>query len=313
MLKYIIIRLIFFLFTLLSILFINFILIRFISTSVLDVVLVNIENQSRAEFIVNNNVSVDMWQELYQHFGLNLSPSIAFITLIKKYLLFDFGQSFFMNKSVSVLIKEKLLISTSIGIVSLAWIYTLGLWLAIQRILYKNVVFSGFLLVLAILFYSIPAFIICDIILSTLNINSANSLKYLFAIACNSLSGLLFIFYLGVNRIRMEQSSTYYICLKVLGVKEDKIIHSYSLRNILLVMLGDFPTILVSVMFSSSFFLEMILHIDGIGLLSYNSFLNKDYPVIFGIIYISSAIILVVRLVTDILYKYLNPRLNLYD
>jgi microcin C transport system permease protein len=300
-------------FTLLSILFINFILIRFISTSVLDVVLFNIENQARAEVIVNNSISIDMWQEMYQHFGLNLSPIMAFITLIKQYLLFDFGHSFFMNKSVSVLIKEKLLISTGMGLISLLLIYMVGLWLAIQRILYKNVVFSGFLLVLVVIFYSIPAFIICDIILSTLHINSANNLKYVFAIACSSLSGLLFIFYLGINRIKMEQISTYYICLKILGLKEDKIIYSYSLRNILLVMLGDFPTILVSVMFSSSFFLEMILHIDGIGLLSYNSFLNKDYPVIFGIIYISAAIILVVRLLTDILYKYLNPRLKLYE
>lgn len=331
MIAYILLRLVLGAFTLLGILLVNFLLLNLLQVNPLATAIANLSYGNNITAV--SSLPTNHFQGLLlQHFNLQAPLLTRFFSMAYNYLHFNLGTSFMCSQDVLTMILTRLPVSLSLGFFSTLLLYIFSITLGYSKAKQHNSWQDRLSSILLLCVYVVPIFLVAILVKTffdyILGVNLSGLVaedfstfswfgKILNYIGHISLpvfiivmSMLVFntLFHKGI--FQQEMQKLYYrYALNNVGAK--KAFWHHLLKNVLLVSLADFPAIFLGVLFGNSLFVEIIFNLNGIGLMTYNAFLAKDYPVILGTIYIMACFSLVLRLISDVLFTILDPRIKM--
>ncbi|MBT4922511.1 MAG: microcin C ABC transporter permease YejB [Rickettsiales bacterium] len=345
--------------TLIGILLVNFIVIQFApggpvshviaqikynntsSTSMMDATSLDLNSNNLANKqnqFKDQGLDAEIIAEIQTRFGFDKPPIERFLLMVKNYLVFDFGESFFKGRKVSDLIIERLPISISLGLWSTILIYLISIPLGIKKAVTNGSKFDLYSSLIIFIFYSIPAFLFAIFLvvifakggyfpmfpLSGLTSDNFADLSFIGKIKDYAqhlflptlalvIGGFASLTMLTKNCFIDEFSKQYVLTAKAKGLNQNQILVGHIFRNSMILVISSFPETLIKILFTSSLLIEIIFSLDGLGLLGFESAISRDYPIIFATVYIYSLIGLVFNLISDITYSAIDPRINFSD
>jgi microcin C transport system permease protein len=274
-------------------------------------------------------------QDLERQFGFDKPAYERFFIMLWDYLRFDFGKSYFRDVSVIELIKEKLPVSISLGIWMTLLSYLISIPLGIRKAVRDGTNFDVWTSSVVIVGYAIPGFLFAILLIILFAGGSfwqifplrgltsdgwsqfpwwEKILDYFWHITLPIVSMALAAFatmtLLTKNSFLEELRKQYVLTARAKGCSERQVLYGHIFRNAMLLVIAGFPSAFVSAFFAGSLLIETIFSLDGLGLLSFESVLNRDYPVVFANIYIFALVGLVVTLISDLTYTWIDPRID---
>jgi microcin C transport system permease protein len=273
--------------------------------------------------------------KLEKQFGFDKPPLERFFLMLWNYARFDFGQSYFRDISVVNLILEKMPVSISLGIWITFLSYLISIPLGIRKAVKDGSAFDVWTSAIVIIGYAIPGFLFAILLMvlfaggsfydwfplkgltsdnfSQLSIGG-KILDYLWHITlpvtAMVLSAFATITLLTKNSFLEEIRKQYVTTARAKGLTERQVLYGHVFRNAMLIVIAGFPGAFVTAFFTGSLLIENIFSLDGLGLLGYRSILDRDYPVVFANLYIMSLIGLIVGLISDLTYTWVDPRID---
>lgn len=283
----------------------------------------------------SRGLSPDMIEAIKAQYGFDQSAPKRFWIMLKKYATLDFGQSFFKGKKVSELIVEKLPVSISLGLWSTLFIYMIAIPLGIYKAVYHHSLFdkvSAFLLAVS---YSIPVFILAIVLLVLFaggsywqifplqglvsenfdKLSIVGKIKDYFwhlalPLTASTIGGFAGLAYLTKFSFIEEMSKQYVLTARSKGLSESRVLYGHVFKNAMLIIISGIPLAIVGVFFASNFLIEIIFNLDGLGRLAFEATVQRDYPVIFGTLFIFTLIGLILQLISDVIYQLVDPRID---
>jgi microcin C transport system permease protein len=274
-------------------------------------------------------------KSLEKQFGFDKPPIERFGLMLWNYARFDFGESYFRNIGVLELIGEKLPVSISLGLWMTLISYAISIPLGIRKAVRDGSRFDTWTSGVIIIGYAIPGFLFAILLIilfaggSFFNIfplrglTSENwsllpwpqkILDYFWHLTlpliAMSLSAFATTTLLTKNSFLDEIRKQYVMTARAKGLTERKVLYGHVFRNAMLIVIAGFPGAFISAFFAGSLLIETIFSLDGLGLLSFESVVNRDYPVVFANLYIFSLMGLLVNLVSDLTYTWIDPRID---
>lgn len=278
----------------------------------------------------------DVILKIEKEFGLDKPLHIRFIEMAFNYLRFDFGDSFFVNRSVVGLIWDRMPISISLGLWSTLLIYTISIPLGVYKAKKHGSRFDMVSDTVLVGAYAIPSFLLAVLLMVLFcggrywnifplsGIVSENwhelpffwegILDYFWHMAlpvlCLSVGGFTVLTMMTRNFFLEEIHKQYVVTARAKGVSEKKILFGHIFRNAMLIIIAGFPATLIGILFTGTLLLEVIFSLNGLGLLGYKAVIMRDYPIVFGTLYMSVLLGLLIKLVSDVMYKVIDPRID---
>ena len=274
-------------------------------------------------------------KSLQKQFGFDKPAYQRFFIMMWNYLRFDFGKSYFQDVSVIDLIKEKLPVSISLGIWMTLLSYLISIPLGIRKAVREGSSFDVWSSSVVIVGYAIPGFLFAILLIILFAGGSfwqifplrgltsegwsqfpwwEKILDYFWhltlPIISMGLSAFATMTLLTKNCFLEELRKQYVLTARAKGCSERKVLYGHIFRNAMLLVVAGFPSAFVSAFFAGSLLIETIFSLNGLGLLSFESVLNRDYPVVFANIYVFALIGLVVTLISDLTYTLIDPRID---
>ncbi|MGR9138406.1 microcin C ABC transporter permease YejB [Rhizobium leguminosarum] len=273
--------------------------------------------------------------KLEKQFGFDKPPLTRFGEMMWNYIRFDFGESFFRNTSVLELIKEKLPVSISLGIWILIFSYAISIPLGIRKAIKDGSTFDVWTSGVIVVGYAVPSFLF-GILLIVLFAGGSfydwfplrglvsdnfdqlawwqKPLDYFWHLTLPlislSLSAFATTTLLTKNSFIEEIKKQYVVTARAKGLNQRQVLYGHVFRNAMLIIIAGFPGAFISAFFTGSLLIENIFSLDGLGRLGYLSVINRDYPIVFATLYIFSLLGLVVSLVSDLIYTWIDPRID---
>jgi microcin C transport system permease protein len=274
-------------------------------------------------------------KSLEKQFGFDKPAPERFALMVWNYTRFDFGKSYFRDISVISLIKEKLPVSMSLGIWMTLLSYLISIPLGIRKAVKDGTPFDTWTSAVIIIGFAIPGFLFAILLIilfaggSFFNWFPLRGLTsdgwwsfpwywkiidYFWHLAlpltAMSLSAFATMTLLTKNSFLDEIRKQYVMTARAKGCSERGVLYGHIFRNAMLIVIAGFPGAFIHAFFSGSLLIETIFSLDGLGLLGFESVLNRDYPVVFGTLYIFSLVGLVVNLISDLTYMWVDPRID---
>jgi microcin C transport system permease protein len=274
-------------------------------------------------------------KKLEEQFGFDKPAYERFFIMLYHYAQFDFGKSYFRDVSVVQLIKEKLPVSISLGVWMTLLSYLISIPLGIRKAVKDGSPFDTWTSGIIIIGYAIPGFLFAILLIilfaggSFLQIFPLRGLvsegwsqfplwrKILdyfwhltLPIVSMGLASFATMTLLTKNSFLEELRKQYVLTARAKGCTERQVLYGHIFRNAMLLVIAGFPAAFVSAFFAGSLLIETIFSLDGLGLLSFESVLNRDYPVVFANLYIFALVGLVVNLISDLTYTWIDPRID---
>jgi microcin C transport system permease protein len=274
-------------------------------------------------------------KNLEKQFGFDKPAYERFFVMLKNFATFDFGKSFFRDTTVLQLIKEKLPVSMSLGIWMTLLTYLISIPLGIRKAVSDGSPFDTWTSSLIIIGYAIPGFLFAILLivlfaggsfwdvfplrgLSSDNFSTlpwyAKVLDYFWHLTLPIVSMALAAFatmsLLTKNSFLDEIRKQYVLTARAKGCTSRQVLYGHIFRNAMLIVIAGFPGAFVHAFFTGSLLIETIFSLDGLGLLGFESVLNRDYPVVFATLYIFSLVGLAVNLIADLTYTWVDPRID---
>ena len=351
--NYIIKRLLLIPITLLGILALNFVIVQFAPGGPVEHTLAkyrgfNVDGKSQFSSTAQMNMSNagsqyqgaqgvpdELVKELEKQFGFDKPAHIRFLKMVKDYLLFDFGKSFYQDKSVIALIGERLPVSVSLGLWSTLIIYLIAIPLGIKKAVRDGSPFDVWTSFAVIIGSAVPVFLFAVFLivffaggtyfqwfpLRGITSDNWEQLGFFAKIAdyfwhitlpvlAMVIGGFASLTMLTKNSFLDEINKPYVLTARAKGLSERQVLYRHVFRNAMLIVIAGFPTLLIKMLFTGSLLIEVVFSLNGLGLLGYEAIMSRDYPVIFGTLYIFALLGLVLKLLSDITYSLVDPRIN---
>jgi microcin C transport system permease protein len=273
--------------------------------------------------------------QINAQFGFDKPPLERFGQMLWNYLRFDFGRSVFRDISVIDLIKEKLPVSITLGFWMTLLSYGISIPLGIAKAVRDGSRFDTWTSGVIIIGYAVPGFLIAILLivlfaggsfwnifpikgLVSNNFAQLNPvqqvLDYLWhivlPIVAMGLGAFATTSLLTKNSFLEEVRKQYVVTARAKGLSERKILYGHVFRNAMLILIATFPGAFIGAFFGGSLLIETIFSLDGIGLLGFNSVISRDYPVVFATLYIFSLLGLLIGLISDLTYAWVDPRID---
>jgi microcin C transport system permease protein len=274
-------------------------------------------------------------KSLEKQFGFDKPAPERFALMVWNYTRFDFGKSYFRDISVIQLIKEKLPVSMSLGIWMTLLSYLISIPLGIRKAVKDGTPFDTWTSGVIIVGFAIPGFLFAILLIilfaggSFLNWFPLRGLTsdgwstfpwywkiidyfwhLTLPLIAMGISAFATMTLLTKNSFLDEIRKQYVITARAKGCSERQVLYNHIFRNAMLIVIAGFPGAFIHAFFSGALLIETIFSLDGLGLLSFESVLNRDYPVVFGTLYIFSLMGLVVNLISDLTYMWIDPRID---
>jgi microcin C transport system permease protein len=274
-------------------------------------------------------------KQLEKQFGFDKPAHERFFLMIKSFLIFDFGKSYFRDISVMQLIKEKLPVSISLGIWMTLLTYLISIPLGIRKAVRDGERFDTWTSGVLVIGYAIPGFLFAVLLLVLFAGGSffqwfpsrgltsegfsnfsmpGKVVDYIWhlvlPIIAMALGAFTTMTFLTRNSFLDEIRKQYVMTAKAKGLGESQVLYGHVFRNAMLLIIAGFPGAFIHAFFTGALLIETIFSLDGLGLLSFESTINRDYPVVFATLYIFSLLGLLVNLVSDFVYTLVDPRID---
>jgi len=274
-------------------------------------------------------------KSLEKQFGFDKPAHERFFLMMKSYLVFDFGKSYFRDVSVIELIKEKLPVSISLGLWMTLITYFISIPLGIRKAVHDGEKFDTWTSTVLVIGYAVPGFLIAVLLLIVFagssffqwfpsrgltsddweQLSLAGKVVDYFwhltlPIIAMSLGAFTTMAFLTKNSFLDEIRKQYVITARSKGLSEDEVLYGHIFRNAMLLIIAGFPGAFISAFFSGSLLIETVFSLDGLGLLGFESAIKRDYAVVFATLYIFALMGLVVNVVTDFVYTLVDPRID---
>jgi microcin C transport system permease protein len=276
-------------------------------------------------------------EELEREFGFDKPPLERFLHMMWNYMRFDFGESYFRSVSVVDLVLEKLPVSITLGLWSTLIAYAVSIPLGIRKAVNDGTRFDTFTSGLIIVAYAIPGFLFAILLLvlfaggSYYQIFPARGLTspqevwdqlspigkvldYLWHITlpviASTISAFATLTLLTKNSFLDEIRKQYVMTARAKGLMENRVLYGHVFRNAMLIVIAGFPAVFVGVFFGGSLIIETIFSLDGLGRLGFEAVVARDYPVMFGTLFVFSLLGLLVGLISDLMYVWIDPRID---
>ncbi|PPB82192.1 microcin C transport system permease protein [Albidovulum inexpectatum] len=273
--------------------------------------------------------------ELERQFGLDKPAHERFLKMLGDYLTFDFGESYFRKISVIDLVIEKLPVSITLGLWSTLLAYLISIPLGIRKAVRDGSRFDTWTSGVIIVAYAIPGFLFAVLLIVLFAGGSywrifplrglvsdnweeltliGKVLDYFWHITlpvvATTISSFATLTLLTKNSFLDEINKQYVLTAKAKGLTERRVLYGHVFRNAMLIVIAGFPGLFISVLFGSSLLIETIFSLDGLGRLGYEAAVARDYPVVFGTLYVFGLLGLLVGLLSDLTYVLVDPRID---
>ncbi|MCY4259506.1 MAG: microcin C ABC transporter permease YejB [Rhodobacteraceae bacterium] len=294
-----------------------------------------IERPQVDERYLSSGLPADFIRELEIQFGFDKPPLERFTHMMGSYLRFDFGESYFRSISVIDLVIEKLPVSISLGLWSTLLAYLVSIPLGIKKAVRDGSVFDTWTSGAVIVGFAIPGFLFAILLLvlfaggSYLQIFPLRGLvsdnfhelslpgkiaDYFWHITlpvlASTISGFATLTLLTKNSFLDEIRKQYVVTARAKGLAERRILYGHVFRNAMLIVIAGFPAVFIAVFFGGSLIIETIFSLDGLGRLGYEAAVARDYPVLFGTLYVFGLLGLLIGLLSDLTYVWIDPRID---
>ena len=268
-------------------------------------------------------------------YGFDKPPLARFAEMISRYVRFDFGNSFYRDRSVMGLVLDKLPVSISLGLWSTLIIYLISIPLGVAKAVRDGSRFDLWTSSVIIVGNAIPSLLFAVLLIvlfaggSYLNIFPLRGLTSdnfaslstwgkigdyfwhlalpIFSLVIGGFAGLTL---LTKNSFLDEITKQYVVTARAKGLTERRVLYGHVFRNAMLIIVAGFPAAFIGILFTGSLLTEVIFSLDGLGLLGFESAINRDYPVMFGTLYVFTLLGLVLHLIGDITYTVVDPRID---
>ncbi|MFM8860471.1 MAG: microcin C ABC transporter permease YejB [Methylocystis sp.] len=273
--------------------------------------------------------------ELERQFGFDKPAWERFLLMVKNYAVFDFGRSYFRDESVIKLIADKLPVSMSLGFWMTLISYSISIPLGIAKAVRDGSKFDMWTSNVIIIGYAIPSFLFAMLLivlfaggsfwqifpLRGLTSDNFDQLSFfgkiidygwhiILPVSAMTLGAFATQTFLTKNSFLDEIRKQYVQTARMKGLTENRVLYGHVFRNAMLIVIAGFPGAFVHAFFTGSVLIETIFSLDGLGYLSFESIVNRDYPVVFANLYIFALLGLVVNLISDLTYTWIDPRID---
>ncbi|MGJ8615430.1 MAG: microcin C ABC transporter permease YejB [Sulfitobacter sp.] len=273
--------------------------------------------------------------ELEKEFGFDKPPVQRFFSMMWNYIRFDFGESYFRSIGVIDLIKEKLPVSITLGLWSTLIAYIISIPLGIAKAVRDGSRFDTWTSGAIIAAYAIPGFLFAILLLvlfaggsywqifplrglTSDNFDSLSPLgkvaDYFWHIAlpvlASTISAFATLTLLTKNSFLDEIKKHYVMTARAKGLSERSVLYGHVFRNAMLIVIAGFPAVFIGVFFGGSLIIETIFSLDGLGRLGFEAAVARDYPIVFGTLFIFGLIGLLVGILSDLMYVLVDPRID---
>lgn len=329
--------------TLFGILLVTFVVIQFVPGGPVEQLARELRGAQVGETVTTNTgfyrasggLDADRLAELKTLYGFDKPAYQRFGDMIWRYLHFDLGESFYHHQSVGSLVVSKLPVSMSLGLWTFFLTYLISIPLGIRKAVRDGSAFDVATSTLLLIGYAIPGFVLGVALLVLFGGGSflevfplrglvsdnwselgwpariADYLWHMVLPVTASVVGSLAVMTLLTKNTFLEQiRSQYVLTARAKGVSENRILYKHVFRNAMIPLITGFPSAFIGAFFSGSLLIETIFSLDGLGLLSYDAVVKRDYPVVMGTLYLFTLIGLVARLLSDLCYVWVDPRLR---
>ena len=272
---------------------------------------------------------------LEKQFGFDKPLSERFLMMMRNYLVFDFGESYFRNRKVVDLVLDKMPVSISLGLWTTLLTYLISIPLGIAKAVRDGSRFDVWSSMFVVVGNAIPAFLFAVLLLVLFAGGSyvqwfplrgltsenwasldwpAKILDYFWhlvlPITAMVIGGFATLTMLTKNSFLDQINQQYVLTARAKGLAERRVLYGHVFRNAMLIVIAGFPSAFIGILFTGTVFIEIIFSLDGLGLLGFEAAFNRDYPLMFGTLYFFSLVGLVINLVSDLMYTIVDPRID---
>lgn len=277
----------------------------------------------------------DLIADLEKLYGFDKPIHERFITMIGQYLTLDFGDSFFRDVRVVDIVIEKLPVSISLGLWTTLLAYLISIPLGIRKAVKDGSNFDVWSSGIIFVGYAIPSFMLAVLLivlfaggsyvdwfplrgLVSSNIDEmsfgAQVADYFWhlvlPLSAMAVGGFATLTMLTKNSFLDEISKQYVITARAKGLTERRVLYGHVFRNAMLIIIAGFPAQFIGILFTGAMLIEVIFSLDGLGLLGFESLIKRDYPIIFGTLFVFTLLGLVINLIGDLMYVVIDPRID---
>jgi microcin C transport system permease protein len=350
MIRYAIKRLLMLIPTLLGVLTLTFLLTQFVPGGPVDIALHRIDQESGAKagaeggaeassfnYTGRKGIDVAQVEQLRRQFGFDVPIWQRYYDLLERFLRFDLGESYFRGQRVVDLIRSKFLVSMALGLWTFLLSYVISIPLGVAKAARAGTPFDVASSLVILVGYALPGFVLGVLLILLFGGGSFWDIFPLRGLTSENWSELSFVdkvkdyvwhvtlpvtasvvgtfaikTLLTRNTMLEELHKQYVLTARAKGLSERQVFWKHAFRNALLPMITGFPTAFITAFFTGSLLIETLFSLDGLGLLSFESISNRDYPVVLGSLYVFTLVALLTKLVADIAYVLADPRVA-YD
>ena len=291
--------------------------------------------EGEGDYLGARGLPEEYLNELKAQFGLDKPPLERFGNMMWNYIRFDFGESYFRKVEVMDLVLEKLPVSITLGLWTTLLSYLISIPLGIRKAVHDGSRFDTWTSGVIIAAYAIPSFLFAILLLVLFAGGSywqifplrgltsdgfedlsavGKVLDYLWHIilpvTAMSIGGFATLTLLTKNSFLDEIGKQYVITARAKGLSERRVLYGHVFRNAMLIIISGFPALFVSVFFGGSLLIETIFSLDGLGRLGFEAAVGRDYPVMFATLFVFSLMGLVIGILSDLMYVFVDPRID---
>ncbi len=324
--------------TVLGALTLTFVVMQFVPGGPVEQVLAEMQAGGGAEGIsykAGRDVDKKQREELMKQYGFDKPAHERYFNMLADFARFDLGKSFLQNKGVWELIKEKLPVSVTLGLWTFLISYAISIPLGVAKAVREGSRFDMLTTFGVLLGYAIPGFVLGVLLIVLFaggtfydwfplrGITSddfdelsawARVKDYVWHITmpliCLVIHSFAVVTLLTKNTFVEEVRKQYVLVARAKGLSQQRVLYKHIFRNALIPLVTGFPAAFIGAFFTGSVLIETLFSLDGLGLLSYESVIRRDYPVVLGSLYLFTLLGLVVKLVSDLLYTVVDPRVQ---
>ena len=341
---YIIKRILLMIPTLLGVMVITFTVTQFVPGGPVEKLIADMEGAGKGAEVSGGSSSIyraasgldsERLAKLREIYGFDKPPVQRFFTMMGNYLVFNFGSSYYYQQTVVDLILSKMPVSMSLGFWSFIIVYGFCVPLGIMKAMRHGSTFDVFSSTVILVGYAIPGFVLGIALLVFFGGGSfwnifplrglvsdnwselawgAKILDYMWhmvlPITASAFGSLAVMTMLTKNSFLEEIGKQYVLTARAKGLSENKVMYKHVFRNAIIPIITGFPGYFLAAFFTGSLLIETIFSLDGMGLLAYQSVLNRDYPIVLGTLYFFTILGLVARLLSDLSYVLVDPRIG---
>lgn len=287
------------------------------------------------QYIGARGLPPEFIEQLEKEFGFDKPPLERFVMMMWNYVRFDFGESYFQSRPVTELVIERLPVSISLGLWSTLIAYMISIPLGIRKAVRDGSRFDTWTSAAIIVAYAIPGFLFAILLLVLFSGGSywqifpfrgltsddwesfslwGKVVDYFWHITlpvtAMTISAFATLTLLTKNSFLDEIKKQYVITARAKGLSESRVLYGHVFRNAMLIIIASFPSVFVGVFFTGSLIIEAVFSLEGLGKLGFEAAVARDYPIVFGTLFVFGLIGLLVALLSDLMYVLVDPRID---